>query len=225
MTIILPSDFGYTLREMLDAIQAFGFGPDTEDAQKAAINFVYRRVNGMRRWPWQQISAYSNLSVLATNHVMAPLPEDLLHLDAVRLEGADDGWELIPKSAQELRSLLHADRETGKPRYWSQVGRDIHVFPRADRTYTGVIDYIQAPPPLRADSDVANLPELYADILPLGALAQLAMRERDWDLYQAANGEFHARVREMANATFVGQRQQAEEVARSSFWDAAAGLN
>lgn len=206
-----------TLAQMRTAIQELGYGSDTATAQTAAINATLRRIEGYRRWPWQEVDVATGSLALGADVVTHAIT-DLLYVDSVRIESGTEYRELEYIEPQELRSRQHLDRDNGTPEYWSKYEGEIRVYPQADKAYTVTIDYIKDPADLSADGDTPTLPATYHDVLVFGAASLLAMRERDWSAFQLYDAHYKERRSEMLGAVGVRQRQNATHVKKSNYW-------
>lgn len=206
-----------TLAQLRAALQDIGFSTDTATAQNTALNSANRRVEGKRRWPWQEATA-ANASLAVGASTLTNLPADLLHVDTVRLENGTDYLDPEWVRPVEIRRLLHIDRDNGTPVAWSNWNGGVYVYSRADLVYTATLDYIKDPPDLAADGDIPGMPANYHDVLVWAAAAQMAFRERDWFFFGQAKQEFRERLTEMEEELGVRQRQSTREVVRSDFW-------
>lgn len=211
-----------TRAELKTSIQALGYGTDTDTAQNEAINSTIRRVEGYKRWPWQETESTAITLALAAK-TLASVPADVLHVDAVRLQSGTDEYEPEFKPAQEVRRLLHLDRDNGTPRYWTKYAGSILIYPRADRAYTGTLDYVKDPADLSADGNSPLVPATYHDVIKWGSVAQLAYRERDWQAVDHADKMYAIAFAEMNAAVGVLERQNASHVKRSGHWGQISG--
>lgn len=208
-----------TLANIRTAIQQRGYGTDTATAQTELVNSVYRRIVGMHRWRFLEIT--NNQTITCTvgddSYSLATLT-DLMHLDAVRIEFGTDYPPIDYVNPQEFRDLQHADRDNGVPRYWTRISNTVYLWPVPDKAYKLDIDYIKYPANLSADADTTVIPEPYAqDVLAWGAIAELCFRERDPAGYDLAKNEFGNRLADMLNEYGQPQRQTASTVVRSGF--------
>jgi hypothetical protein len=139
------------LGQLRTALQTLGYATDTAVIQTEALNSVNRRIEGMRRWPWQEATTATAALALGASTVTS-LPADLLHTDTVRLEVGTNYVDLEWERPPELRRLLHMDRDNGVPAAWTNWNGQILIYPRADLAYVATLDYIKDPVDLVADA-------------------------------------------------------------------------
>ncbi len=205
-----------TVAEIRTAIRARGYETDTASAQLEAIKTIDRRIQGARRWPWNETST---AGALAVGDSTEPYPAAATKIDAVKIEVGTEYPELEFVSYDAIRQMLHIDRTNGTPTHWSTRGRVIYVFPRADRAYTMAIEHNVALTALTADGDTPVTPPEFHDLYVAGACEILAQRERDWNFAQLARNEYNELYAQMVKAAGTRQRQNATHVPRSSFWN------
>lgn len=199
------------------AIRALGFETDTDSAQNEAIKQADRRINAIQRWRWLE-STTAALTIAQGATDVSALPADFLHPDAMRVEVTGAEYDMKYKAPQEVRQLLHLDRDEGVPLYWTFYNGTISVYPRADAQYTVALDYMKSPPGLNVDTDSPPAPALYHDVWVWAAVSFLAARQRDWSFHQFAERQFEQRLADMARSLGIKQRQTSGEVERSDFW-------
>lgn len=200
------------------AIQAKGYATDTATQQTEAINSVYRELTGMRRWSWLEAQSTGKTTTVGQSYVTnlnlgGELPNFGV-VDAIRLSINDDNYNLDYLPPQELRDLLHVDEATGVPEFWTYFNSRFTFYPIPDQVYTLTIDYIKDPDDLSADGDVPILPITHHDILVWGAIKEMAFRQRDWNAFNAANGEFTERLNRLQKSEGIRQRQRPGHVRR-----------
>lgn len=204
------------LTELIANVNDLGY-EQLDGRATSALNRVYRRVLGMRRWDFLELQTTDTLN--AGENTLT-LPAELKRVDAIELKdvsGNSIDFEFRPY--QQFREAAKWDIERGVPRWWTERGGVVHVWPSADATYTATIDYIRhAPAALSGPSDEPILPPEYHDVLVYGAAAELAARERDWSSYSVFAGIHTTRLMEMTAEHGVRQRQNARHVTRSKFW-------
>lgn len=200
-------------------LQTMGYGTDTATQQTAALNDAYRQVCGNRRWTWLEGRVNAAALTAGTSNYSLGSITDLLSVDAIRLTFGSDNYELSHKPTQELRELVHNDRATGVPRFWTRHIGEVVYWPIPDRAYVPVIDYIKDPADLAADGDTPIFPATFHDILVWGAVKNAAFRQRDWNSHTVASTEYANRLRDMKQADGIPQRQRPGQVRHSRFWD------
>jgi hypothetical protein len=139
------------------ALQALGYGTDTDTQQNEAISSTVRRVAGMHRWPWQELHVATGALAVGASTVTS-VPTDVLHLDSVRAESGTNYIEPAWMNAQDLRSALHIDRDNGVPENWTRHAGSVLVYPRADLAYTITMDYVKIPTVPAADGTELPFP-------------------------------------------------------------------
>src|SRR5690606_24478247 len=190
------------------------------DVQNAALNSVYRRVIGMRRWPFLEVLRNQDIvCTVGQDAYSLGLISDLLHVDGVRAEYGSQKFELEYLSPQEFRDYQHAHTDNGVPEYWTKAGSRLYIWRRPDRPYVLSIDYVKRPPDLVSDEDQTVLDPVYLDVLVWGAIAELCFRQRDVEGYEMAKNEYGTRLIDMMNDYGVRQRQTSSQVVRSGTFD------
>ncbi len=221
MTIVVTSTpSGGSLQTLRTAIQQRGYSTDSADAQNEMINSYYRRVIGMRRWPFLEASGTFPTVVGTGTYNMPALLPDLLHIRAVRAEIGTKYPALTYRDQEDFRDYEHADRSNGSPMYWTRIGNAIRLWPKPDRVYTITVDYVKDAPDLVGDSDVTQIPSAYQDVLVWGPIIDLAYRERDYAGMKEARANYQSLVNDMINEYGLRQQQTSSEVASSGYWDA-----
>lgn len=203
------------LGQLRTALQQRGYATDTATPQTELINSVYRRVCGMRRWPF--LAASGTITMTAGTgiydvDVAAGIGRTLLVVNAVRIEFGTGYPEISYLPEQEFRDLQHADRNRGVPLYWTLIDDDLNFWPLPDANYVITVDFTLDPTDLTADGDTPVLPAAFHDILVWGAIKELAFRERDWGARAVALEEYNARLADMMHTFGVKQRQTSTQV-------------
>lgn len=198
-------------------LQALGFGTDSASAQNAAINRVYRRVLGLRRWDFLEATT---TDPIAAGESTVTLPSDFKRIDRLDLvDAAGDPLYMAFKTYNEFQDQARSFTERGTPCWWTERAGVVSIWPTADAAYTATLDYIKHAPDLTDDSHIPLLPVEYHDILVYGAAAELAARERDWSMHGVMSNSHTTRLGEMVAEHGVRQRQNDRTVRRSGFWD------
>jgi hypothetical protein len=219
--VVSASSTTGALADVRSCIQFKGYGSDTAPGiQNSMINSVYRRIIGMYRWPFLELADNSTIicNVGQMKYNIGVI-EDLLHIDAVRIEFGTDYYDLEYAPFQTFRNLEHTERSQAVPRYWTAGDQELRLWPAPDREYIVKIDYIIDPPDLVGDTDVPIIPPAYRDVLCWGAIAELTFRERDVEGYNIAKQEYLSIIDNMKAEYGVKQRQTSEQVGRSGTYD------
>lgn len=207
------------LGELRTATQTRGYATDTATAQTEMINSVYRRLCGEMHWRWlEQVDTSLSTAAGQANYSLSSIT-DLVHINTVRLQTATEYYDLEWADANTIMPALHIDRSQGIPSVWTYVDQSIQLYPRPAGVYTIVINYIYDPPDLSADSDTPVFPATYHDILVYGCVMDLAMRERDWSAFNAAQAQYEGRKGDMKRQLGIIQRQSPTTVISSGVWD------
>ena len=152
---------------------------------------------------------------------------DLLYLDAVRLQdAAGNGYDLTPAdSLQNFRRLANLDHVKGMPVYWAAVPGatppNIYLGPRADRVYTLVVDYVKTAADFAAAGDTETvIPQTFKSAVVWKAIEHMCFRRGDPQGLGMASQMYTNEVLKLASQESMGDRQRADEVVSSGFWDA-----
>lgn len=209
-----------TLAELRTSLQDKGYGTDTASQQTRMLNGVYRRIAGEHRWPWLERQSSALTAAVSNQTVSLAAITALMWVDAVRLEFGTEYPELEYIDPQSHRDLYHQSRDTGTPRYWTEQFGELRLWPVPDQAYTVVLDYMTTPDDLSLDADIPLFDSTFHDVLVWGAVSSMAYRERDWSAKNFADAEYRASYDEMKRSYGLKQRQNAQHVQRSSFWNA-----
>lgn len=210
------------LGQLRTALQQRGYATDTATAQTELINSAYRRIVGMRRWPFLEVvnSPYT-IQTFGDSYPLSTVT-NLLHLEAVRIEDPDSSTSrplLTYLDPQEWRNIQHYNPESGTPRYWTTMDGYLWLWPTPDKDYTVDLDYVKKVSDLSSDSDTPLIPSTYHDVLVWGAIAELCFRERDMAGYDIANERYNRILADMEAEYALRQRQTTSRVGRSGFHD------
>lgn len=203
-----------TLAELRAAIQNKGYGTDTATQQTGALNSVYRRINGLRRWSYLERRTTALAATAGQASVSLVTLAPLMWVDAVRIEFGTEYDELAYTPVQDFRDYAHADRDTGRPVRWTEAAGELHLWPKPERAYTLTIDYLTTPADLSADGDIPVFDSTYHDVLVWGAVAEMAYRQREYTAAAHATNEYRERLAEMTRGYGITQRQTPLEVGR-----------
>lgn len=211
-----------TLAEILTSIRAKGFETDTDAQQRVAVNSVYRRINGMRRWPYLERRSTALLTTANQPNVSLINFPALMWIDAVRLKQGTEDFTLTYRAPQELREDQAYWPDAGVPDHWTQAAGELVLWPTPSAAYTVVLDYTTTPADLTLDADVPVFDSTYHDLLVWGAVVELGFRQRDANLMSMAKTEFNERLTEMVRSYGIRQRQGTLAVQPNEWWDRAA---
>lgn len=211
-----------TAGEVLSAVQALGYGTDTKTAQLTMLNQVQRRILNARRWTFA-LSAVTKTATAGQETVTFDTLATTQRIDAVRLlgtAGVSEPFQLEYVDASTIRQMLHDERATGTPKYWSRRGQAILLFPIPDAAYQLTIDTVANPTNAGTEADPVIIPDSHIDILIYGVIMQLTYRERDWEGHNYARQLYAELFTEMIGQYGMAQRQQATHVVSSGQNDA-----
>lgn len=195
------------------AIQAKGYGTDSATAQVEAIKSAWRRVLGLRRWPFLEAAATTTATVGSETVSLAAIT-DLARVEAIRLTIGTEGYgDLRFVERGQLRNWLTSDLDQATPYAWTLHAGAVLLYPRPERAYTVTVDYKKRPTYNAAD---ILFPEDYQDVLVWAAISELTFRQRELNGY--AEAQFKDRLGEMIVDYGLEQRQGSREVGHSSIW-------
>lgn len=211
-----------TLAELRAWIDAHGFGSTALNSsmaavQTTAIQSAYDRLNGMHKWPWREGTATITTSVGDDTPTLASITDNG-GIYAVRMSQGQNYFDIDFMEPEEFRKKAHLDRTNGVPQYWTWVDSELRLWPRPDGVYSLEIDYTKQLPDL-LDGGSPVFDANYHIILGWGALIDIAVRERDWNMAQMAERQWDRRVKEMEQFYHIRQKQTSGQVTRSGIWD------
>lgn len=212
-----------TRGEIKTAIQALGYGTDTDIEQNEGIKAAVRRVSGMKRWPWQEAQTTSAAIALGAS-VVTGLPADLLHVDALRITSGSQASDLDWTDRTTIQQHIDLDVTNGTPYEWNYSGTTLSVYPRANKVYAVDIDYVATVTLPTSDASVLPGPDTYHDLYKWLATAHMAFNERDWNAYNACNQQAVSALAELNAEIGVRQRQSSRQVTRTGRYRAGAFL-
>ena len=210
-----------TLAELRVWLDAHGFSStalnsNVAAAQSLALNEAYRRLQGMRSWPWSE-NIVTAVTVAGNSNPSLAGITDLGKVMEVRQERGTNYQPMQYITPVEMREKIHLDRDNGSPVYWSYYDQNLFVWPRPDAVYTLQILYQQNLGDL-ADGSAPIFQDTFHDILGWMALTDMAVRERDWNLYGIAQAEYQTRLRNMEDWYGIRQSQNSTYIRRSPMW-------
>lgn len=211
---------GALVSDVQASIQDLGYGSDTAAAQIRMIADAQRRILTQYRWPF--LNAQATLATTAGVSVVVLSTADLLHVDAVRLAFGTDKIEPTPIPLEELRRLRHSDTTTSAPIYWAEANGTIELYPIPDKVYVVTVDYTSQPAAPTLSTDRLAIPSAHMDVVVQFVVKRLAARNRDWNAAALANTEYQQSLLEMKSSYNIKQRQAAERIGESSWWEDAA---
>ena len=216
------------LSDLRTAIQALGYGSDTETEQNYFINQAYREVCSSDRW--QFLEAQNTSGTITVNNNTAPLPTDAnggpaVMIDAVRLgigapTNSNYQYNLDNVEPEAMRDLeTDFNDVVGTPEKWSIIANEFHFWPYPDQTYNIYVDYSESPADLVNDADVPVIPAQFHDILVFYAAKILAQRERDIYSAEQWDNVYQQKMQKMREAYLLRQRQTSSTVKKSGYYD------
>src|SRR5215207_123291 len=210
-----------TLAELRAWIDTHGFSStalnsSTAVAQTTAIQSAYDRLNGLHNWPWREGTLTVTTSVGDDTPTITSITDNG-GIKAVRMTQNANYFDLDFMDPAEFRDRAHLDRTNGVPQWWTWVDNELRLYPRPDGVYTLSIEYTKQLPDL-LDGGSPVFDANYHLILGRGALIDLAVRERDWNMVQVAERQWDRRVKEMEQFYHIRQKQTSSQVVRSGIW-------
>lgn len=82
---------------------------------------------------------------------------------------------------------------------WTLYGGNMLTSAPTDKDYTMMLFYIKSPTTLRADTDVPEIPEEFAELLVLGAFLRIQKRNEDFDLAQYTEADYARKLGELVD--------------------------
>lgn len=205
-----------TALQVLETVQALGYGTDTKASQLAMLNQVHRRILNARRWTFDLASTTKNTTAGTAAVAFDATLGATQRIDAVRCadaSGADSGLEYIDPAI--LRQYLaEGPTVTGTPRFWTRRGQNIELYPIPDAVYTLTVDTALNAAVLAEGTAVA-IPDSHIDILVYGTIMGITFRERDWDGHNYARQLYAELFTEMLAQYGMQQRQQSSHIESS----------
>lgn len=207
------------LGQLKTRLQARGYGADTPDEQTELLNVAYEDLLSRERWPFLEATDTATFTADQAYLDIASTITDLGVVDAVRLtDAAGVPITVEPIRDQEMRELLHQSSDSSTPAVWSYYSDLLWVYPTPNQAYVAQVDYIKTVDALSADSDTTVVPDQFDDALVLGALVEIAQRERDWSAHDRAQTRYEKRLYEMRKYFGLGNRQGTSTVPKSGFY-------
>lgn len=219
----------FTAQKYVDAVVAHGYDVTTQATPiLAAVNLSRQDLLNERRWGFLQTLGNAALTTTANQEATSTAGiADLLYLDAVRMQDtASTGYELEPVSdLQEFRRLANLDRTASVPIYWmarpGATPPNIYLGPRPNAVFTLLVDYVQTAADLATvGATEAVIPQNFIPAVAWKAVAHMAFRGRDQAGMSLANQSYAIEVAKLASQEEMGQRQRADSVVSSGYWDA-----
>lgn len=211
-----------TVNDLLDRLQARGYGFDTEAQQLLMLDTAYGNIENYRRWGFNERTETVPLPAGQANiSLTTDLTGDVRFLDAVRRAGGP-GLEYVEYQLFRKRTD-HGHFTTGEPAIWTRRGDEILVWPVPSETVQLEIDYNQRRPALASldpEADEIPVPAPYEELIVLGAVKDIAFRERDWDARAAAMGDYAELLSAFMEEHGLKQRQTPDRVKASGFFEA-----
>lgn len=208
-----------TAAEIMERVQAKGYGSDTETAQLAMLNQVQRRIVNSRRWAFLLSSTEKTTTTGVESVALDAEIGPTIRVDGVELtesNGSPLDTEYVEPPV--IREYIHDSSATGRPRFWSRIGQNLIFYPIPDAAYKVKV-YTVANPVIATKTDKVTIPDSHTDILEWGIIEQLTFRERDWDAHNFARQMYAELFTEMLGQYGMQQRGQATHVTSSGSWD------
>jgi hypothetical protein len=218
--IIVPGN-GYTLAEYRSSVQGKGYDSLSTPVIDRAINEGRYRILRDHRWSWVESTASPFVADAGEAIVDLTSIPDLLYLDAVRLEGGTEVYDLDYVAPQNFRSDETDYSSTGIPRRWTVAGGAIRLDPVPASAYALTVDFSTMPPDLLDESDTDVVPRVYADLVAWAACLALGFRQREAWAMDYADRQYRAALRSAVHQDRLAQRQTSEQV--RPYWSDRAG--
>lgn len=211
----------FLLSDVKTAAQARGYESDSTTAQTQMVRSALRRLYGMRRWTFLETRTTLALGLGVSVINFSAVVGDPVHaVDALRLF---DGTTELPLDYLPPQQLEDAAARTvgtlGAPLYWTRHANTLELDISANKAYSLQLDYLAVPVLPSVDGSTITWPDEYMDVLTEALVADLAFRQRDWQARADAGNAYRERLHEMIQAYSADQRQQADQVTSSGYWD------
>jgi hypothetical protein len=218
--IIIPGN-GYTLAEYRSSVQGKGYDSLSVPVIDRAVNEGRYRVLRDHRWSWLESIASPLVAEAGSEVIDLTSIPDLLYLDAVRLEGGTEVYNLDYVAPQDFRSDATRYRSSGIPRRWTVAGAGIRLDPTPASEYAITVDFSVMPPDLVDATDTDVVPRVYADLIAWAACLALGFRQREAWAMDYADRQYRAALRSAIHQDRLAQRQTSEQV--RPYWSDRAG--
>lgn len=209
-----------TAGEILERVQALGYGADISAPQLLALNMLHKRVVNTRRWRFLGAIESALTTEIGVGEYAVDTLADTKRIDAVRMVSSNgEALNLEHQEQVTIRDFENMWPDNGTPEYWVQIGQKLHVWPKPSNVYTIVVDVVDLPAELTEAEDTIQIPDSHADILVWGTIMGITFRERDWDGHNFARQMYAELLAEMQAQYGMSDRQTPKKVNSSGFFD------
>lgn len=199
-----------TYKNLQDRCLTYGYGEVDRTNLKTWLNEAYEDLVRQHKWPFLEATA-TITTVAGTQTVAVPTSPPVLffgrlkptvEIDEPRFLSEMDFREYMPH-----REYTDAN-DRGVPEMYSIFAGNFNFYPVPDAVYTYSMRYWKGVGTLPSgDSDTYLIPDMYLDILVLGALSRAAMRENDMGKYQVYMTQHTVNVQQMLR-NYKSQQQE-----------------
>jgi len=209
-----------TAGEILERVQALGYGTDISAPQLKALNMLHKRIVNTRRWRFLGSVESSLTTSVGVGEYTVDTLADTKRIDAVRLRASNgDAINLEHQEQATVRDFTNLFPENGTPQYWVQIGAKLHIWPKPDKAYSILVDVVDIPTELTESGKNVQIPDSHADILVWGTIMGITFRERDWEGHNFSRQMYAELLAEMQAQFGMSDRQTPKTVANSGFHD------
>lgn len=209
-----------TAGEILERVQALGYGADISAPQLKTLNMLHKRVINTRRWRFLGSITKSLETTPGTGVYALDTLATTQRVDAVRLVNANgEALHLEHQPQATVRDFETMWPDSGTPEYWVRIGKDLHLWPAPSGVYQVQVDIVNNPTSLTKAEDNVQVPDAHADILVWGTIMGITFRERDWDGHNFARQMYSELITEMIAQYAMTDRQTPKRVQQSGFFD------
>lgn len=207
--------------EILQRVQALGYGADIEAEQLKMLNMLHKRVVNERRWRFLTGTDTSITTTVGDGTYSVGSLAETKRIDAVRLETptASETLLLEYQEPELFRDFEHQYRDNGTPEYWTVIGTELHLWPEPDKEYKVVLDYVARPVEISSVNTEIQIPDSHSDILVWGTVMANTFRERDYEGHNFSRQMYSELLAEMIAQYGMSNRQTAARVQSSGFFE------
>lgn len=218
--------------ELKTALQALGYGTDSDTVQGLFINEAYRRIARRRAWSWLRSSA---TAAMVAGKIEYPWADFGLGTDPPRrlesariIDAAVNPPDVLPlrwldppvfTNIRGSLSTTWPTSERDTPEFWTRADSNsgIAVWPPPVAAHMLHLNYI-APVSVLAGTDAPAMPRDYHDAIVYEAAWLMASRQRDQLMMNEMRAERDAVLAELVAEESVAQTNDYERVGGKEIW-------
>lgn len=214
--------------EVRALIQAAGFATDTQSvaAQDFAISAVVAEISSEREWSWLQTTATGTLTIGSENITE---PTDMVVPKSFKIKTTSAAYspleEVTAESIDESvwTTSVPAPAAQGVPDRWAYRNNQVVIYPRPDAAYSYELTYVKEPTldfdgTFAAGETIPFTPDQFHVVIAWGSIRWLALRARDYALYDRASAEYQRSKSQLEGQDRRGEPRYVKE------WDGWVNL-